>query len=238
MKNVLITGATRGIGRACAEEFLNNGYRVFANYNKSKEEAKELFNKGCIIYKADVSEIFEVSEMVDDINKNYGGIDVLINNAGIALSQKVLTDVTDEEYDRVFNINVKGMFNVTKKVLPSMINKKSGNIINISSIWGITGGSCEVIYSASKAAIIGFTKALAKEVGLSGIRVNAVAPGVIDTDMNKHLSDEDFSCLIDETPLQKIGKSSDISKLVLFLAEKNSSFITGEVINISGGLVI
>ena len=238
MKNVLITGASRGIGKACAEEFLNNGYRVFVNYNNSKVEADELLKKGCIIYKADVSKISEVSEMVKDINKNYGSIDILVNNAGAALSQKVLTDVTDEEYDSVFNVNVKGMFNVTKEVLPSMINKKSGSIINISSIWGITGGSCEVIYSASKAAVIGFTKALAKEVGLSGIRVNAVAPGVIDTDMNKHLSEEDFSCLLDETPLQKIGKSSDISKLVLFLAEKNSSFITGEVINISGGLVI
>lgn len=236
MKNVLITGASRGIGKACAEKFLENGFRVFANYNKN--EPTELLKKGAFLYKADVSRIFEVKKMIKDINENYGGVDILINNAGAALPQKVLCDVSEEEFDLIFNVNIKGMFNVTKEALPSMINKKSGSIINISSIWGLVGGSCEVIYSASKSAIIGFTKALAKEVGLSGIRVNAIAPGVIDTDMNKHLTEEDFSYLTEETPLQRIGSAKDVANAVLFLAEENSSFITGEVINISGGLVI
>ena len=236
MENVLITGASRGIGRACAEKFLDKGFRVFVNYNKNKPE--ELLKKGAYLYHADISKICEVKKMIEDINDNYGGVDILVNNAGVALPQKVLCDVSDDELDFVFNVNIKGMFNVTKEVLPSMINKKRGNIINISSIWGLVGGSCEVIYSASKAAIIGFTKALAKEVGLSGIRVNCVAPGVIDTDMNKHLTEEDFDCLVEETPLQRIGKAEDVANLVLFLAEENSSFITGEIINISGGLVI
>lgn len=238
MKNVLITGASRGIGKACAEVFLSKNYRVFVNYNKSEYEAKQLSEKGSIIYKADISKKEETDKMINFINENYGGIDILVNNAGAALPQKVLTDVSEEEYDYIFNVNVKGIFNVTKAVLPYMINKKKGNIINISSVWGLTGGSCEVIYSASKAAVIGFTKALAKEAGLSGIRVNAVAPGMIDTDMNSHLTEKDFEYISEETPLNKIGEASEVAKAVLFLAEDSSSFITGEIINVSGGWLI
>lgn len=239
MKNVLITGASKGIGKACAELFSKKGYRVFINYNKSEEEAKKLALRiGGILVKADVSEKEEVKDIISFINKNYGYISVLINNAGVSLPQKLLQDVEEEEFNKVFDINVKGMFNVTKEVLPFMINEKSGSIINISSMWGVTGGSCEVVYSASKSAIIGFTKALAKEVGPSGVRVNVIAPGVIKTDMNKNLTDEDFEFLKEETPLQKIGNPEDIANTALFLAENSSSFITGEVINVNGGIVI
>lgn len=239
MKNVLITGASKGIGKACAELFSKKGYRVFINYNNSEEAAKKLALKiDGILVKADVSEKEEVKDIISFINKNYGYISVLINNAGVSLPQKLLQDVEEEEFNKVFDINVKGMFNVTKEVLPFMINEKSGSIINISSMWGVTGGSCEVVYSASKSAIIGFTKALAKEVGPSGVRVNVIAPGVIKTDMNKNLTDEDFEFLKEETPLQKIGYPEDIANTALFLAENSSSFITGEVINVNGGIVI
>lgn len=239
MKNVLITGASRGIGKACAEKFAEKGYRVFINYNKSENEAKELAKKtGGIPVFADISDFSRVSDMIKLITENYGSISVLVNNAGIALPQKLITDVSEDEWNRVFDINVKGIFNVTKAVLPDMINKKCGSIINISSIWGITGGSCEVCYSASKASVIGFTKALAKEVGPSGIRVNCIAPGVIDTDMNKALSSDDIEALKYETPLEKIGKPEEVANIALFLAEEGSSFITGEVINVSGGIVI
>lgn len=231
MKNVLITGASRGIGKECAKIFEKEGYRVFKNYNNTPLEDE-------FSIKADISDEVQVDKMVSFIEDNYGAIDILVNNAGIAPVQKLITDVEDTEFDDVFNTNVKGMFLVTKRVLPKMINKKSGSIINISSIFGITGGSCEVLYSASKAAVIGFTKALAKEVGPSGIRVNAVAPGFIETDMNKHLGKEDIDALIDETPLMRTGNAEDVANLILFLAKNSSSFITGEVINVSGGIVI
>ena len=231
MKNVLITGASRGIGKACAEIFEEKGYRVFKNYNNTKIP-------GEFSIKADITDKNQVDEMISYIEKNFGGVDILVNNAGIAPKQKLITDTTDAEFDEVFDINVKGMFLVTKRALPYMINKKSGSIINISSVWGISGGSCEVLYSASKASIIGFTKALAKELGPSGIRVNAIAPGFIDTDMNKHLTEEDVSYIIEETPLMRVGYSDDVAKTALFLAENSSSFITGEVINVSGGIVI
>ncbi len=239
MKNVLITGASRGIGKACALKFRNEGYRVFINYYKSKDEAFKIFRENELnpLY-ADIKNSSDVKKMVDFIKENYGGIDVLVNNAGISLPQKLITDVTEEEWDNLFDVNVKGIFNVTKEILPIMINKKYGSIINISSMWGVTGGSCEVPYSATKSAVIGFTKALAKEVGPSGIRVNCVAPGVIKTDMNKNLTNEDFKALEDETPLGFIGEPESVADLVYFLAEETSSFITGEVININGGLVI
>lgn len=237
MRNVLITGASRGIGAECAKIFSAAGYRVFVNYNKSEKEAFKLCDEiNAVAICADISKSEDVLNMVEYITKNYGRISVLINNAGIALPQMLITDVSEEEWDSIFNINVKGIFLVTKAVLPSMIYEKEGNIINISSIWGITGGSCEVCYSASKSAIIGFTKALAKEVGPSGVKVNCIAPGVIKTDMNKNLTEEDYEALKEETPLEKIGMPDDIAKAALFLAEQN--FITGEIINISGGLVI
>lgn len=238
MKNVLITGASRGIGKAICAEFAKNGYRVFLNYNKSEEEAMRVSDEtGAVLVKADISKTDEVNKMAEFIRNNYGKIDVLVNNAGIS-QIKLFTDITESDWDNIFDVNIKGMFLVTKAFVGDMISEKKGKIINISSMWGITGGSCEVHYSASKAAVIGFTKALAKELGPSNINVNCVAPGVIDTEMNSHLSDEDLKALKEETPLEKIGRAEDVAKTVFFLASDNSDFITGQVINVDGGIVI
>lgn len=237
MKNVLITGGSRGIGAACVKKFADEGYRVFLNYSKSENEAKKIaVQTGAIPVKADISDLSQVQKMIELIN-SHGGTDILINNAGVA-KQLLFTDITEEEWDRVFDINVKGMFLVTREAVKSMINKKSGKIINLSSMWGITGGSCEVHYSASKAAVIGFTKALAKELGLSGITVNCVAPGVIDTEMNNNLTDEDKEILCEETPLGRIGTPEETAELIYFLASDKASFITGQVISNNGGIVV
>lgn len=238
MKNILVTGASRGIGKAVCEEFSKNGCRVFLNYNKSENEAEKTAEEtGAILVKADVSNSDEVDKMSEFIHKNYGKIDVLINNAGIS-QIKMFNEINEKDWDDMFDVNVKGMYLVTKAFINDMIYEKKGKIINISSMWGITGGSCEVHYSASKAAVIGFTKALAKEMGPSNITVNCVAPGVIDTEMNSHLSDEDLKKLKEETPLCKIGTVRDVAKTVFFLASDNADFITGQVIGVDGGIVI
>lgn len=237
-KRVLITGGSRGIGEKCVYEFTNAGYEVFFTYNKSEDNAAEIENKtGAVKIKADISRADDVKRMADYIHQNYGSIDAIINNAGIS-QQKLITEISENDWDRMFDVNVKGTFLVTKAFVLDMINKKSGKIVNISSMWGVTGGSCEVHYSTSKAAVIGFTKALAKELGPSGICVNCVAPGVIDTEMNKHLSQEDLDCLKEETPLERIGTPEEVAKVVLFLCGSESSFITGQVINVDGGMVI
>jgi 3-oxoacyl-[acyl-carrier protein] reductase len=175
--------------------------------------------------------------MVETAKELYGAIDVLINNAAIA-QQKLFTDITEEEWDSIFAVNVKGVYNCCKAVVPHMVSQKDGVILNISSVWGMVGASCEVHYSATKAAVIGFSKALAKELGLSGIRVNCIAPGVIDTDMNAGLSPDTLAQLKGETPLARIGTSKDIAALALFLASSEASFITGQVISSNGGFVI
>lgn len=235
MKNVLITGGSRGIGAACAREFAKNGFRVFLNYNSNEKAASEISKEtGAVILKADVSNSEEINKMVDYIHQNFGKISVLVNNAGIA-QQKLFFDISESEWDRMFDVNIKGMFLVTKSVLPDMINEKRGKIVNISSIWGISGASCEVHYSASKAAVIGFTKALAKEVGPSGINVNCVAPGVIDTDMNSHLDSAIKNELCEETPLCRMGTPEEIASLVYFLSSEKSDFVTGQVITADGG---
>lgn len=237
MENVLITGGSRGIGAACVKEFSEKNYRVFFNYKSSEAAAEKLVEEtGAISVKADISKSEEVEKMIDFIHK-YGKISILVNNAGIA-EQKLFSDISENDWDRMFDVNIKGMFLVTKKVLPDMIHEKCGKIINFSSIWGISGASCEVHYSASKAAVIGFTKALAKEVGLSGINVNCISPGVIDTDMNSHLDEETKAQLCDETPLNRLGTAEEIAKLVYFLASSNSDFITGQVISPNGGIII
>ena len=235
-KVILITGASRGIGRNMAIEFSKENI-VIANYNHSGEKARELqeISKYIDIYKADVSNYEEVQNMVKYALDKYGKIDVLINNAGIAL-EKMFQDTTIEDYNNVMNINFFSVFATIKEVLPSMIQNKSGLIINISSIDGINGMSCSSIYSASKAAIDGLTKSLAKELGPSGIRVNSIAPGWIDTDMNNIFSKEEAKNFAEQTPLGRIGKPEDITKCAKWLIE--DSFTTGQVISVNGGVLI
>ncbi len=242
-KTILVTGASRGIGAEIALLAAKSGYNVVLNYNKSEEKAQTLrqqilsLGADCIAVRADVSNSDEVRSMCAAAIAEFGSVDVLVNNAGVS-SFALFTDITEELWDNTFDTNVKGAFIVTKEVLPCMIGNKSGRIINISSIWGITGSSCEVHYSATKAALIGMTKALAKELGLSGITVNCVAPGVIDTEMNAALDGQTLSALCDETPLGRIGTPQDVAKTVMFLASDDASFITGQVISPNGGIVI
>lgn len=242
-KTVLITGASRGIGRAAAEAFAKAGYDVAVNYNKSAEAAETLcrelekYSVKALPFQADVADKKAVEKMSAEIEIAMGAVSVLVNNAGIA-EQALFTDITEEMWDKMFAVNVKGAYNCTQAVLPKMIHEKYGRIINISSMWGISGASCEVHYSAAKASLIGFTKALAKEVGLSGITVNCVAPGVIDTDMNGHLSPEIISELKEETPLNRIGAPLDVAETVLFLASEKASFITGQTISVDGGFIL
>lgn len=237
MKVILVTGASRGIGREIAKQSALKGYQVIANYNKSKQNAIELQeeNPNIDIYQADVSKREEVKNMVQDIIRKYGKIDVLINNAGIA-EHKMFCDVTDEDWDKMIKTNLYSAFCATQEVLPNMIHRKQGCIINISSIFGIVGASCESIYSISKAGIDGMTKSLAKELGPSNVRVNSIAPGMIDTEMNYDLTKEDIQDIVDQTPLGKIGKTGDIAKCVNWLIE--DEYTTGQVISPNGGWVI
>lgn len=233
-KVAIVTGAARGIGRAIAEELAKKGYKVIANYNKSKELAEKLKeeNKEIDIFKADVSKREEVKEMVKYVEEKYGKIDILVNNAGIS-ENKVFTEVSDEDWNRIIQNNLYSVFCMTQEVLPNMIHNKSGCIINISSIWGLVGASCESIYSVSKAGVNAMTKSLAKELGPSNVRVNSIAPGFIDTDMNKDLSQDEINYIKEDTPLQKIGKPEDIAKCVRWLVEDD--FTTGQIISINGG---
>lgn len=242
-KTVLITGASKGIGAATAIRFAEKGYNVVMNYNNSVQSAlilqKSLSESGLsvIAYQANVRNRIDVDLMVKETIARFGGIDILINNAGIA-SQSLFTDISEIEWNEIIDVNLNGTFNCTQAVLPYMIERKSGCIINISSMWGQVGASCEVAYSASKAAVIGLTKALAKEVGPSGIRVNCIAPGLIETGMNQDLTLEDVAALVEETPLGRIGTTNDVAAAALYLASDEASFITGQVIGINGGLVI
>lgn len=243
-KTAIITGAAKGIGRAIAKDFAMSGYNVCINYNTSEKEAKELCEElkknGCnaIIYKADITNREEVDKMVDYVLGTYGKVDVLINNAGIS-DYKLFIDLTQEDMQRMLNVNIIGVFNTTQSVLnKSMISRKDGTIINISSIWGMVGASLEVAYSTSKAAIIGMSKALAKELAPSNITVNVVAPGAISTDMLGALSKEDLDVLKEEIPLGKIGAVEDVAASVKFLASYDARYITGQVISPNGGLVI
>lgn len=241
--NVLVTGASRGIGAKIVEIFARDGHNVVINYNNSDKIAKSLSeslnNKGLSTqtFKADVSNIDDVCKMVKFCNSKYGSIDVLINNAGIAQT-RLFDQITQSDWDRMLNINLKGVFNCSRQVVGDMISKKSGVIINVASMWGITGASCEVHYSASKSGVIGLTKALAKELGPSNIRVNCVAPGVIQTDMLNEYTQDDLEELRKETPLMRLGKPEDVANVVYFLASDKASFITGEVINVTGGFLI
>jgi len=237
-KIAIVTGASRGIGRAIAKMLAENNYIVIANYYRSEAEAVQLKeelenqNKQIDIFKADVSKREEVKQLIEYTLNKYGKIDVLINNAGISKSQ-LFTDVTDNDWNKIIQNNLYSAFCVTQEVLPNMIHNKNGCIINISSIWGLVGASCESIYSISKAGIDAMTKSLAKELGPSNIRVNSIAPGFIDTDMNKEYSKDDINNIKQDIPLQKIGQPEDIAKCVKWLVE--DEFTTGQVIAIDGG---
>ena len=237
-KVIIVTGGSRGIGSAIVKLLANEGHSVVLNYNQSKEIAentkRELKEQGkeIDIFKADVSKREEVKELIKFVIEKYKKIDVLINNAGIS-QVKLFTQITDEEWDRMIQTNLNSVFYCTQEALKHMIAVQSGAIINISSIWGITGGSCEVHYRAAKAGIDGMTKALAKELGPSRIRVNSIAPGVSDTDMNKDIMQEELKS---EIPLESIGKAEDIAKCVKWLIE--DEYTTGQVISINGGWYI
>ena len=234
MKSVLITGGSRGIGKACVKLFTQNGWRVFFTYVNNEACAKQTADEcGAVMIKCDVSKKQDVEKLGSTIEQYGVALDCIVNNAGIA-EQILFVDITEQQWDRMFDVNIKGMYLTTKQFISKMINRHSGSIVNISSVWGLGGGSCEVHYAASKAAVIGFTRALADEMGPSGIRVNCVAPGVIDTDMNGHLSADDMDELKNETPLLSIGTPEQVAATVYFLAD-SESFITGEVIKVSGG---
>ena len=242
-KTAIITGGSGGIGSACVKDFAENGYNVVMTYFSSPDTADAIQAQlgsrsiDIICQKCDVSSFNDCKQVVECAISAYGSVDILINCAGIA-QQKMICDITDDDWSAMFDVNVKGVFNMTKAVLPHMVHKKQGKIINVSSIWGMVGGSCETHYSAAKAAVIGFTKAAAKELGPSGICVNCVTPGVIDTKMNAQFTSDDLKALMDETPLGRLGYPSEISSLALFLASHDSDFITGQVISPNGGFVI
>ncbi len=237
-KIVLITGASRGIGEKTAELFAENGYTVIVNYFNNKEKAESLASRiGGMAVRADVSDIYQTSQMVDTVIEQYGKIDVLVNNAGISIVG-LFDSLPAENVKRLFDVNIFGTFNCTKCVIPHMIKRKYGKIINVSSMWGQSGASCEVHYSASKAAVIGFTKALAKEVGPSGINVNCVSPGFIMTDMNKCFTYNEISEIVDEIPIGRYGEARDIAETILFLSSEKSGFITGQIIGVNGGMIV
>ena len=242
-RTVLITGGSRGIGAACVGAFARAGWSVVFLYRRAEEAAEPLCarlrGEGLDVScrRCDVSRRDEVFRTVDDLMRTYHRFDALVNNAGVA-HIGLFTDMTEEQWDALFAVNVKGAFNVTQAVLPGMISQGSGAIVNVSSMWGEVGASCEVAYSAAKAALIGMTKALAKEVGPSGVRVNCVSPGVVDTDMNAELTEADLAALAEETPLGRIGRAEEVANATLYLCDEGASFITGQTLGVSGGLVV
>lgn len=240
-KIAIVTGASRGIGREIAKVLANMNIKVIANYNNSYEEAIKLQselkekNIDIDIFKADVSKRLDAEKLVEYAINKYGKIDILINNVGIS-EYKLFTEEKDEDWNKVINTNLYSTFVMCQEVSKNMIKEKQGCIINISSIWGIVGSSMEVLYSISKAGIDGLTKALAKELGPSNIRVNSIAPGIINTDMNKNLSDEEIDEIKKEIPLEKIGSTHDIARCVKWLVE--DEYTSGQIISINGGWVI
>lgn len=238
MKTIIITGGARGIGKAIVYELAKSNYNIILNYNSSQKEAEqikeELTKQGCKvdIYKADITKKEEVQKMIEYTIEKYKKVDVLINNAGIS---QIITfaELTEEDWDKMIDTNLKSIFYTSKAVLSTMLHEKNGLILNISSIWGVIGASCEVHYSTAKAGMNGFTKALAKELGPSNIRVNAIAPGIIDTNMNANLSKEEVEKIKESIPLERIGKPEQIAKAVTWLIE--DEYTTGQIISIDGG---
>ncbi|MCL1848952.1 MAG: 3-oxoacyl-ACP reductase FabG [Clostridiales bacterium] len=244
MKNtVLITGASGGLGRAMVRRFAAAGYHVAVHYHLDRQGAEEARAEARAVgveaecFQADLGNAGQARAMVEAASAGLGEITHLVNNAGFS-TQSVFTDISDEEWERMFAVHVHGAFYCCKAVLPAMIRRKKGSVIQISSIWGQTGASCEVHYSAAKAALDGMTKALAKELGPSGIRVNSIAPGVIDTAMNRALGDEALSCLAEGSPLGRIGTPDEVAGLAVFLSGDQASYITGQVIGVNGGSYI
>lgn len=238
----IVTGADRGIGRACALSLAKEGYNLLCTYKEREKEALSLKSEieslklgKCEIFKCDITLHDDISRLVSKAEYEFGGVSGLVNNAGVSLI-KLFTETTEEENRRILDVDYLGMFELTKKVTKIMINQGFGSIVNISSMWGLHGGSCESAYSGAKAAVIGLTKALSKELGPSGIRVNCVCPGVISTDMNASLSEETLDELKEKTPLLRLGQAEDVGNLVSFLISDKSSFITGQVISVDGGI--
>lgn len=238
MKNVLITGGSRGIGASLVREFAKKEYNVAFVYKSADDKAAALkAETGAMPIKADLSNACEAEAAVSAAIDALGGVDILVNNAGIS-SFSLFTDISNDDWQNMISNNLTSAFVCSREAVKGMIKNKSGRIINVSSMWGITGASCEVHYSAAKAGIIGMTKALAKELGPSNITVNCVCPGVIDTDMNAMLTEEDRASLCDETPLCRMGNPYEVAKLIVFLASDDASFITGQVISADGGFAI
>lgn len=240
-KCALITGASGGIGSAIALRLAKDGFNIAACYCSDEEGIGRLSKKldetdaEYRIYKADVSDFNKIKEVFTDATEFFGGVSVLVNNAGIA-QQKLFTDITEQEFDRITAVNFKGVFNCCKCAVPFMVSQKSGKIINISSMWGVYGASCETVYSATKAAVIGLTKALARELAPSNVQVNCVAPGAIDTKMNNNLSESDKADFADEIPMGRFGTAEEIADVVSFLAGDGSNYVTAQVITADGGL--
>ena len=238
---VLVTGSSRGIGAGIARRFAKEGHRVAIHYRAEEAQARALYDElanagySVMLVSGDIAREDEAKQIVSRVRERFGFIDVLVNNAGIALPTQLVTDTTLADWNRLMETNVTGMFLVTRAVLPEMVSQKRGAIVNISSMWGVTGGSCEVAYSSSKAAMIGFTKSLAKEVAPSGIRVNCVAPGFVLTDMTRGFDEGTIAAICEETPLLRTGTPEDIASAVLFLASGEASFITGQVLSVDGG---
>lgn len=242
-KTAIVTGGSRGIGAAAVTLLARKGWRVAAGCWQHPEKAQALCDslaaEGCEVFpfRGDVASAAEMEAFVQTVLDRWGQLDLLVNNAGIA-QQKLFTDLTEEDWDRMFAVNTRSLFTCCRAAVPHMVRRHAGNIINVSSVWGQAGASCEVHYSAAKAAVIGFTKALAKELGPSGIRVNCVAPGVIATEMNAALDPETLDALREETPLGTIGRPEDAAQAILWLAGEESAFVTGQVIGVNGGFII
>ena len=236
---VLISGGDRGIGAAAAQAFYAAGYRVAVLYHQNAEAAARLEKAlpGCTVVQCDVASRASCELAFHTVEQAVGHVDVLVSNAGIA-QQKLFTDITPEEWQRMLDVNLSGAFHLCQLALPGMIHRKAGRILTVSSMWGQTGGSCEVHYSAAKAGLIGLTKALAKEEGPSGVTVNCVAPGVIDTDMMAAFTAEDKAALAEETPVGRLGSAAEVAALLVYLAGENAGYITGQVFGVNGGLVI